>query len=116
MEDTLTNRLCSTSLISITGTLALTNNFGLSNLTMPALTSVGSIHIKTGLENLDFGNGITSVKSVFIAHTMLRSIDSLGMASVENLTLNNNIQLDQVSLPVRYITSAFMIETDSDKT
>lgn len=115
MENTLrTYSLSSTSLTSITGTLALTNVDSI-NLTMPALTRVGSIHFQSvTFESLDFGNGITSVENVFIDDSSRRSIDILGMTSVDGLTLTNNMWHNQleVSLPVRDIISAFMVESD----
>lgn len=112
MENNQAPGLYSTSLTSITGTLALTNNKVLFNLTMPALTRVGSIHFQSSpLDKLDLGSGITSVGSVFIEDSWMKSFDILDVTSIDNLTLTNNIYLDQVSLPVRDITSAFMIET-----
>lgn len=96
----------SSSLITITGALVLTNLTLLSTLEMPALTSIGSIQFQSlpALTDLNFTSGITTVDSISIADTFLSSLNSIRPPSVGELRITDNRRLMYLSLPVRNVT------------
>lgn len=88
--------LTSKTLKSISGSFALNNLTGLSNLQFTSLKEVGSISWKSlnNLDTLNFGDeGVTKAKTVEISDTFLSTLDGVDLTTVEDLNINNNNRL-----------------------
>ena len=89
----------------ITGTLSLVNLTIFSALSMPKLTSVGTINIEIApaLESLGFTNGVTDCDSVLITDTGLSSLDGIELETCKMFNINNNFGIRNISIPSLYV-------------
>lgn len=106
--------LASTSLASISGTFTLSNVTLLSTLSMPSLTSVGSIKWQSlpALNELTFTDGVSSADSVIISDTFLQTLDGIDLDSVGTMDINNNFRLTKFDTSLKNLSTSLNIQAN----
>ncbi|KUI72888.1 Protein ecm33 [Cytospora mali] len=106
--------LQSSSLASLTGTFTLSNVTLLSTLSMPALTSVGSIKWQSlpALNSLSFTSSVSSAESVIISDTFLENLDGIDLESVGTMDINNNRRLTKFDTSLKNLTSMLSMQAN----
>jgi len=89
----------------------------LSELSFPSLKSVGTINFINlpELENLGFTAGVTSCPTITISDTPLGSIDGINIQTADNININNNGQLQNITFAIANITGQFEVQSNGQK-
>lgn len=98
-------------LTQIGGKFELRELIRLQNVNMPKLSKVGAINWVTlpNLRNLNFATGITQARDVYIADTLLQSLQGLNLSTANTFVVTNNRYLKQVDLSLKSISDALDI-------
>ncbi|KAK9466313.1 hypothetical protein V1512DRAFT_264349 [Lipomyces arxii] len=93
-------------LTTIGGAFTLNGLTILTDLVFPVLETVGSINWITlpAVSQLTFTNGVTNCSNVLISDTDLTTLDGINLSSVSNLQINNNLNLDEITMGLTSIS------------
>lgn len=108
----------SSTLTTIAGVLGLKNITVLSTLSMPALTSVGSIHLESlpALNTLTFESRITKAENISVIDTFLSSIEGIGSSHTDEVRITDNRRLRKLDLSIRNITGHLTVQLNGART
>ncbi|KAK9463452.1 uncharacterized protein V1516DRAFT_661583 [Lipomyces oligophaga] len=100
--------LSAASLETIDGTFDLTEVTQLGTLNFPRLATVGAINWVTlpSIQSLTFTTGVTNCQDILISDTSLSTLDGISLTQVARLEVNNCLDLDEISMPLQYVTDA----------
>lgn len=104
------------TLSQIGGTLDLEGLTILDTLSMPQLTDLGGIKLVTlpALEELQFNSGVQNARDILVSDTSLKSLEGLNLSSVDTLDVNNNKNIDDISVAATEISGALNIAFNAD--
>lgn len=105
------------TLESINGTLTLESLTTLDTLSFPSLASVDSISFKVlpRLSELQFNHGVGDATDVVISDTNLESLDGLNLSSVSTFNINNNKNIQSISVDATSISDSLDISFNAEK-
>lgn len=94
------------SLASIGGSFTLNGLTVLSTLSFPLLTSIGSINWVTlpAVDSLQFTTGVTDCDDIYISDTDLSTLTGITLETVNTLSINNNLNLNQIEMPITSVS------------
>lgn len=105
------------SLKKVDGTLDLEILTKLNTLAMPQLTDLGAIKFVTlpDLEGLQFNSGVENCRNILISDTSLHSLDGLDLSNVENFDVNNNKNIQDITIGATSISQLLDISFNAEK-
>ncbi|RDW85337.1 hypothetical protein BP6252_02927 [Coleophoma cylindrospora] len=92
----------------------MTNVSMLSTLEFPSLTAVNTISFISlpAVSQFTFTSGLSSVSNVIISNTFLYTLDGINLQNADNVFINNNNRLFDVSLPLETAKVGIWIESN----
>ncbi len=110
--------LSADSMTQIDDTFSLNNIQTLSTLNFPMLQSVDTVDwvALPGLSGLSFTTGLSKVQTLSIDNTNLGSLSGIELTSVGELSLANNVYLNDISMPLTYVSQGLYIHDNGDQT
>jgi len=89
----------------------------LDTLSMPKLENLGAIKLVTlpALEELQFNTGVENCRDILISDTSLKSLDGLDLSSVDTFEINNNKNIDDITVDATQISKVLDISYNADK-
>lgn len=94
--------LGSESLKRINGNFKMFNTTILSTVSFPALIQVGTLDWSAlpAVSFFNFTAGLSTVTNFTIANTFLSSFEGINLKNADNIHINNNLRLQELSLPL----------------
>lgn len=104
------------SLTTVTEQLSLTSLTILSDLSLPQLTTVGTVYFVTlpALNEISLNTGVSKINSLYISDTSLETLNGFDVTSLDTFNVNNNKNLNSIDSQLRNVKVALEVSYNSD--
>ncbi|CCH45791.1 Sporulation-specific protein [Wickerhamomyces ciferrii] len=103
-------------LTTITDSLELTILTVLDQLSLPQLSTVGTVHFVTlpALNEIQLNTGITKINSLYISDTSLENLNGFDVQSLDTFNVNNNKNLNSIDSQLQNVKVALEVSYNSN--